>query len=116
VNEETQVLCTINIRIFAYKDGQLWEKSMAQTVIRVDERTHTTLRAWSDQECKPIGQIVTELVEREATQRFWREMHEGYVRLRANQPAWQDYLDERSLFEGGSLDAQSNEEQHDPTP
>src|SRR5690349_19639109 len=83
---------------------------MASTVVRIEERTHATLRAWSDQDHKPIGQIVTELVEREATQRFWREMHEDYARLRADQSAWQDYLDEMSLFAGGSLDVLSDEE------
>jgi hypothetical protein len=83
---------------------------MASTVVRIEERTHATLREWADQDHKPIGQIVTELVEREATQRFWREMHEGYARLRADLPAWQDYLDEMSLFEGGSLDDLANEE------
>jgi hypothetical protein len=89
---------------------------MASTGIRVEERTHATLCVWADQEHKPIGQIVVELVEREATQRFWQAMHEDYVRLRANQPAWQDYLDEIALFEGGSLDALSNEEPPYPTP
>ena len=83
---------------------------MASAVVRVDERTYATLRALAEQEKKPIGQIVTELVDRQETERFWREMREGYARLQADSTAWQDYLREARFFEGASMDGLREEE------
>lgn len=43
------------------------------------------------------------------TEQFWREMREGYERLRADPAAWADYQAEAAVFEGGSLDGLENE-------
>lgn len=83
---------------------------MASTLVRVEEKTHATLRRWAESEQKPIGQIVTELVEARERERFWREMREGYERLRADPAAWRDYQDEVAFFESGSMDGLTDEE------
>ncbi len=82
---------------------------MASAVIRVEEFTHATLRSWAEAEQKPIGQIVTELVERQATDKFWREMREGYEQLRADPAAWADYQAEAAAFAAGSMDGLEHE-------
>jgi len=82
---------------------------MASAVIRVEERTHATLRSWAEAERKPIGQIVTELVERQATEKFWREMREGYDQFRADPAAWVDYQAEAAVFAAGSMDGLEHE-------
>src|SRR5690349_4720426 len=86
------------------------EVAMASTVVRIDERTHATLRALAEREHKSIGQIVTELVDRQETERFWREMREGYARLQADPVAWQDYLREAQFLEEASMDGLEQEE------
>lgn len=77
---------------------------MASRAIRVDERTFAALHALAEREQKPISTIVAELVNREATDSFWRAMREGYTRLRNDSAAWQDYLKEAALIEGGLVD------------
>ncbi len=82
---------------------------MASAVVRIDERTLATLRVLAEREHKPIGQIVTELVDRQEAEQFWRGLHAGYARLQADPVAWQDYLREASLFEGASMDGLEDE-------
>lgn len=82
---------------------------MASTVIRVEEKTHAKLKSWADQQHKPVGQIVTELVEQAAAEKFWREMREDFERLRSDPVAWADYQEEAALFESGSADRLKNE-------
>lgn len=83
---------------------------MASTVVRIDKRTHATLRVLAEREHKSIGQIVTEMVDRQETERFWREMREGYARLQADPVAWQDYLREAQLLEEASMDGLDQED------
>ena len=77
---------------------------MATTVVRVEERTHAILRAWAEEQGKSISQIVREMVEHQESERFWRVMREDYERLQADPDAWQDYLAEAAVLEGGSMD------------
>src|SRR3954454_6674589 len=83
---------------------------MASAVVRIDERTLATLRVLAEREHKPIGQIVKDLVDRQETEQFWRDLHAGYARLQANPSAWQEYLNEASIFEGASMDGLNDEE------
>ena len=83
---------------------------MATTVVRVEERTHAILRAWAEEQGKSISQIVREMVEHQESERFWRVMREDYERLQADPDAWQDYLAEAAVLEGGSMDGLQGEE------
>jgi hypothetical protein len=84
---------------------------MTTTVVRVGEKTHAKLREWAEQQHKSIGQIVSELVEAQENERFWREMREDFERLRGDAGGWSAYQAEATLFEGGSMDGL---EQEDP--
>lgn len=83
---------------------------MASTVIRVDERTSSTLRALAEEQHKPIGQVVKDLVERYEHDRFWAGLHDDFARLKADPSAWADHKAEVTAFEGGSLDGLAAEE------
>lgn len=83
---------------------------MASTTIRVDPRTHAILRELSEQEHKPIGQLVTEAVERYRDEKFWQEMEGALARLKADPAAWEDYQDEIALWDTTSGDGLENEE------
>lgn len=82
---------------------------MATTVVRIGEKTHAKLREWAEQQQKPIGQIVSDLVEAQETERFWREMREDFERLRNDLVGWNDYRAEAALLEGGSMDGLEDE-------
>jgi len=75
---------------------------MASPLVRIDERTHAKLRALAEQEQKPIGQIVAELVNRQESENFWRAMYEGYAGLQADPPIRPDYRIETPFLEGAS--------------
>jgi len=83
---------------------------MATSVVRVDERTHAQLRELSEQEHRPIGQIVTELVDEYQKRRFWQQVNESVDRLREDPAAWNAYQDEIDELEAGSSDGLEGEE------
>ncbi len=64
---------------------------MASQLVRIDDYTHAKLRAWAEQEHKPIGRIVAELVDRHESENFWRAMHESYAELQADPPIRPDH-------------------------
>jgi hypothetical protein len=83
---------------------------MALTVVRVEAKTHATLRAWSEAQGKSIGQVVAELVEKQERELIWQRMRADYERLQADPAAWKEYQDDVALFEGGSMDGLEGEE------
>lgn len=83
---------------------------MASSSIRVEEETLARLRVLSKDEKRSIGQIVTDLVKKYERDKFWKEMHEGFTRLRADPIAWKEYQEETALWDSGAADALRNEE------
>jgi predicted DNA-binding protein len=83
---------------------------MASTSIRVEEETLARLRMLSKDEKRPIGQIVTDLVKKYEKEKFWKEMHEAFTRLREDPVAWKEYQDEAMLWQGGTADALKDED------
>jgi predicted transcriptional regulator len=84
---------------------------MASTV-RVDPRLHARLREISEDERRPIGQVIEDAIGQYEREKFWREVHASVERLRADPAAWQAYQDEIALFEGGSMDGLAGEESY----
>ena len=82
---------------------------MAGSSIRVEEKTIAALRVIAKDEHRPIGQIVTELVERYRREKFWRDMHEGFSRLRADPQAWAEYQAEVALWDSIAGETLANE-------
>lgn len=83
---------------------------MANTTVRVDVRTREVLREWSAEQRKPIGEIIADLVQQQERERFWREMHEDFAQLRADNEAWRDYQDELAVWDATLLDGLEDEE------
>lgn len=83
---------------------------MSSSSIRVDEETLARLRVLSKDEKRPIGQIVTDLVKKYERDKFFKQMHEDFTRLRADPVAWKSYRDETALWDTLSGDGLENEE------
>jgi hypothetical protein len=82
---------------------------MASSSVRVEEKTIEKLRVISKEENRPIGQIVTDLVEKYERDKYWKEMHEDFARLRADPVAWKEYQEETALWDTLSGDGLENE-------
>ena len=77
--------------------------------VRVDPKLHATLRALAAAERRSIGQVIEEAVDRYQKDKFWKAMHEGFARLRADPVAWGEYQDEAALWDSASGDGLEDE-------
>ena len=84
-------------------------KSQTET-ITVPASTHARLQEIAREEARPVGEIVTDLVERYEDAQFWRAYTEALERLRKDPVAWQEYQDELRLFDGVIGDGLKDEE------
>lgn len=78
--------------------------------VRVDPKLHAALRALSEDEQRPMSQIIEEAVSRYQQAKFWQEMHDGFARLRADPEAWGEYQAEAALWDSVSGDGLEDEE------
>jgi predicted DNA-binding protein len=85
------------------------ERKLSASVVKLPATTHAKLQELSKAQHRPMGEIVTELVERYERERFWDEVEASVARLKADPVAWQDYQDEIALLEGGSMDGLEQE-------
>lgn len=79
------------------------------TTVRVDNRIAAVPRDIAAAEGRPIGKVIEDAIERYRHDAFWAGVQEDYARLRANPAAWDDYMNEMRLLEGGSLDGLEQE-------
>jgi hypothetical protein len=79
-------------------------------MVRVEPRLHERLRALSSTEQRSISQVIEEAVDRYEKEKFWKAMHEGFARLRADPDAWAEYQSEADLWDSASNDGLENEE------
>jgi hypothetical protein len=82
-------------------------------VVKLKPETHAKLQEWSREEHRPMGEIVTDLVERYEEERFWTRVRGQLAALKADPVAWQDYLDELALFDQMAGDGLEHEEPYD---
>lgn len=80
------------------------QKRPSPPVVKLQPETHARLRRLSHEQQRPMGEIVTDLLERYERDEFWRQVKESVDRLREDPVAWKDYKDEIALLEGGSMD------------
>ncbi|MDQ3045345.1 MAG: hypothetical protein M3R06_09405 [Chloroflexota bacterium] len=67
--------------------------------VRVEERVHGTLRELANVENRSIGQVIEAAVDRYQKDKFWKEMHEGFTRLRVDPAAWETYEVEAAAWD-----------------
>jgi len=77
--------------------------------VRVEPSLHATLRALSEAEQRPIGEVIADAVDRYRQETFWQAMHEGFARLRADPAAWREYQEEAALWDSVSGDGLEDE-------
>ncbi len=68
-------------------------------MVKVSASTHAKLRDLSDHQHRPMGEIVTELVDRYEDELFWAEAKQQITRLKSDPVAWKDYLDEMAEWD-----------------
>lgn len=71
-------------------------------VIEVLPDTHERLQRLSREQHRPMGEIVTDLLDRYEREQFWDEVNASVDRLRADPVAWKDYRDEVEFLQRGS--------------
>ena len=77
--------------------------------VRVGPKLHAKLRALSDAEQRSITQVIEEAVDRYQKENFWKALHEGFARLRADPAAWREYQEEAALWDSVSGDGLEDE-------
>lgn len=85
-------------------------KRSSAPAVKLNPATHAKLLTLARSDDRPMGDIITQLVDRYEEERFWKDLHASVEALRADPVAWKDYQDEIHFFEGGSLDGLENEE------
>lgn len=73
--------------------------------VRINLKLHATLRALSEAEQRSMSQIIEDAVNRYQKAKFWRAMHAGFARLRADPTTWSEYRAEAALWDSMSGDA-----------
>jgi hypothetical protein len=68
-------------------------------VIKLKPGTHAKLQELSKVQARPMGEIVTELVDRYEEDQFWRAYQESFAKLRTDPVAWKDYAEELAEWE-----------------
>lgn len=86
---------------------------MASTMIRVDEKTHKSLKEMANEEHTSVGQIVADMTKRRKREAFWKAMHESYERLRADPEAWKSYQDDIRAWDATLMDGLEDEPEWD---
>ena len=82
---------------------------MSSSSIRVEEATLAKLRVIAKDEKRPIGKIVTDLVDKYERDKFWKQAHEDFARLRADPVAWKEYQEEAELWQQAAADTLKDE-------
>jgi predicted DNA-binding protein len=78
---------------------------MAATVsVRLPANTHQRLRNLAKKKHKGIGEVVDEAIVALEREQFWREMEEGYAKLRADPEAWKEWQDEVAIWDSTLMD------------
>lgn len=67
--------------------------------IKIKAETHLKLQEISRSEDRPMGEIVTRLVDEYEHLRFWQEAKAQVARLKADPVAWKDYMDEMTEWD-----------------
>jgi len=80
------------------------------TTVRVDNKLHAKLLEISQEEQRPIGQVIEEAIDQYRKAKFWQGVREDYARLRADPAAWKDYQDEIALWDMAANDGLKDEE------
>jgi len=77
--------------------------------VRVEPKLHATLRALSDAEHRSMSRVIEDAIARYQKEKFWKEMHDGFAKLRADPVAWSEYQNEAAIWDSVSGDGLEDE-------
>jgi hypothetical protein len=78
---------------------------MASTaLIRVDTKTRDLLAKMAEQDHTSIGEVAARAAKKLDRERFWKNVNEGYARLKADPDAWSEYQAEIHLWDSTLMD------------
>ena len=80
------------------------------TTVRVDDRLHSELRELSNQENRPIGEVIADAIERYQKAKFWEQARADFQRLRSDPAEWADYQAEIAVWDALAGDGLEGEE------
>lgn len=78
-------------------------------VVKLKPQTHAKLQSIAHEEDRPMGEVVTFLIDRYERERFWLGVREDLARLKADPVAWQAYKDELAFFDQTAGDGLEHE-------
>ncbi|MCA9858338.1 MAG: hypothetical protein KC438_01380 [Thermomicrobiales bacterium] len=78
-------------------------------VVKLNSQTHAKLLEFSKDEQRPMGEIISDLVERYDRERFWKGVEADYARLRADQSDWDAYQADVADWDSLAGDGLENE-------
>lgn len=70
------------------------QRKPSPPVVKLSPQTHAKLLALSREDDRPMGEIVTYLIDRFERERFWMKVRDDLARVKQDPIAWQGYLDE----------------------
>jgi hypothetical protein len=85
-------------------DAMTAQKRPAAQVVKLHPDTHARLRRLSREQDRPMGEIISDLLERYDRDEFWRQVTASVERLQGDAAAWEDYRQEITALETTSLD------------
>ena len=74
------------------------------TQLRVNESTHAAIRNLAQEFGESMQSIVEKAIERYKREMFLESLNQDFKRLRENDKAWNEELDERRLWENTLTD------------
>jgi len=77
------------------------------TTVRISASAHRTLKEESESTGQPMQSVLEEAIEMYRRRRFLAEVNAAYARVREDEAAWGDELEERQLWDqtiGDGLD------------
>jgi predicted DNA-binding protein len=69
------------------------------STVRITNGTREILEEIAAREGRPKSAVLAEAVERYRRERFFRSIDDGYAKLKGDERAWKEELEERALWE-----------------
>jgi hypothetical protein len=81
----------------------MYSDCMSDTTIRLDGAVRNKLRALAEEDHVTLGELLSQLAEREQYQREMRRANEVMGQMQRENPGqWQEYLSDLTSFEAGA--------------
>jgi hypothetical protein len=77
---------------------------MGSVTVKVPIEARAKLAEFANEDRRPMGEILAELIERERRRRLFDEGDAAYARLQDDPAAWAEYQEELRSLEGTLLD------------